>query len=393
MHALSATVAPPSSHGGGGGGAGGSPSALEVPVLPIGLLDPIQAPACFATAPRITVSESSDHEGDAADELAEWLWLNGIERPFLVASGHGQRLLQGIRGAVGTAISVPRQATQRWARSCGRAARCSDAVVAVGGGRCLDVAKLAAARAGVPFLAVPTQLSHDGVCSPVAVVPRTEGGVAESLVAVAPRAAFFSRPTLVESPIASLRAGIGDLVSNLLALRDWKLAADAGLEPVHLLAWHLSAESFGLVEPLLEEPFGPEHVSPSLIGLLSHALANSGIAMMTAGSSRPASGAEHKISHAIDELFGGRAHHGAQVAFASLASAALHGLDVEALRRLLVNLGLPHHPHQLGLSLDDMARVLLRAPSTRPGRFTVLESAVLDAPGATALVHSLWGAP
>ena len=383
MHALSATAAPPSSHG------GGPPSALEILVLPVDLLDPIQAVACSATSPRITVSASTDDEGEAAEELASWLWLNGVERPFLVASGHGQRLLQGVRGAVGTAVPAQR-ATQRWARSCRWAARRADAIVAIGGGRCLDVGKLAAAGAGLPFVAVPTQLSHDGVCSPIAVLPRTDGSAAESLVAVAPQAAFFSRPTLIRSPIASVRAGIGDLISNPLALRDWKLAADAGLELVHPTAWHLSAESFGLVEPLLEEPFGPEHVEPWLIGLLAHALANSGLAMIAAGGSRPASGAEHKISHAIDELFGGRAYHGAQVAFASLVSAALHGLDVEAFRRYLVNLGLPHHPHQLGLSLDDMVCVLLRAPNTRPGRFTILESAALNAPQAAALVRSLW---
>ena len=365
------------------------PSVLEIPILPLEPLGDVHLVASTKTSPRITFSASVDDEDEAAEELAGWLWLNGAERPYLVASGHGRRLLSKITRATGTAVPGP-HATQGWARSCSTTARDADAVVAVGGGRCLDVAKLVAAGAGIPLIAVPTQLSHDGVCSPVSVLPRIEGGLAESLEAVAPHVAFFSIPTLIKSPITSLRAGIGDLLANPLALHDWKLASDAGLEQIHHDAWHLSAESFRLIEPLLEEPLVRESVQPGLIGLLAHALVTSGFAMLMVGTSRPVSGAEHKISHAIDELFGGRAHHGAQVAFASLVSVALHGLDVESFRRCLVNLGLPHHPRQLGLSEDDMVNVLLRAPNTRPGRFTVLESAALDAPAAAGVVRSLW---
>jgi glycerol-1-phosphate dehydrogenase [NAD(P)+] len=170
------------------------------------------------------------------------------------------------------------------------------------------------------------------------------------------------------------------------------LASDAGLEGLHDEAWQLSAESFRLIEPLLEEPLSQECVVPELIGVLADALVMSGAAMMKVGTTRPASGAEHKISHAIDELFGARAHHGAQVAFASVVSTALHGLEVRELRRRLKNVGLPHHPGQLGLSGSDMVAVLLRAPNTRPGRFTILESAALDERTAAALLGSLWPA-
>lgn len=378
----SATTATPSCPG-------GVPAVLEVPVLPVDPLGTIDIVVSTSAPPLITMSASTDDEDEAAEELAEWLLLNGAERPFLVASLHGQQLLDRIKGAVGLAVAG-RHATQEWARSCRPAARDADTVVAIGGGRCLDAAKLVAAGVGVPFVAVPTQLSHDGVCSPVSVLPRVAGGLAESLEAVAPGLAFFSRPTLIRAPVASLRAGIGDLIANPLALRDWKLGSDAGLERISDSAWQLSEESFRLIEPVLEAPLGPRCVGPELIGVIADALVTSGLAMMKAGTSRPASGAEHKISHAIDELYGGRAHHGAQVAFASLVSAALHGLDVGGLRRCLRNVGLPHHPRQLGLSTNDMICVLLRAPTTRPGRFTVLESAALDEPEAATLVHSLW---
>ncbi len=239
-------------------------------------------------------------------------------------------------------------------------------------------------------MAVPTQLSHDGICSPVSVLPRVRRALAESVEAVAPRLAFFSRPTLLRSPVGAMRAGIGDLMSNPLALLDWQLAADAGLEQVDPGGHRLSMEAFGLVEPLLDRAFGADDVTPCFIGVMARALTSSGLAMARIGSSRPASGAEHKISHAIDELFGGRARHGEQVAFASLLSAALHGLDVEALRRRLVHLGVASHPHHLRLSPNDVVQVLLRAPATRPGRFTILEKAALDDKDAAALVRWVW---
>lgn len=362
---------------------------VEGSAAPVDPVDTMHVEGPDLPLPRITISTSTVDEEEAAEELAAWLWLNRAERPYVIASSHGQRLLRATTGVVGTAVPGM-HASQAWARSRSWPAGEADAVVAVGGGRCLDVGKLVAVAVGVPFIAVPTQLSHDGVCSPVSVLPRTAGGPAESVEAVAPHVAFFSRPTLIRSPIASLRAGIGDLIANPLALRDWQLAADAGLERIDRAAWHLSAESFWLIEPLLEEPFDPACIEPGLVGLLAHALATSGAAMRVVGTSRPASGAEHKISHAIDELFGARAHHGAQVAFASMVSAALHGLEIEGFRQWLVNVGLPHHPHQLGLSSDEMVRVLLRAPATRPGRFTILESTGLDRPAAEVLIRSLW---
>ncbi len=364
--------------------------AEEIPPV-ISLTGPPARAGRLSPPARVTVSAAIDDEDEADLELAVVLARNGIRRPFLVASSYGHRMLRGVVGQIGSA-GPGGGATQASARSTARAARQAgaDAVVAAGGGRCLDVGKLAAAGAGLPFVAVPTQLSHDGICSPVSVLPIAAGGVTQSVEAVAPRLAFFSTPTLLRSPFRALRAGIGDLISNPMALLDWELAADAGVEQVDPVARGLSMEAYGLVEPLLDRPLRADDVTPDIIGVLANALATSGLAMTTMGTSRPASGAEHKISHAIDELFGGRAYHGEQVAFASLLSAALHGLDVEDLRGRLQNLGVAHHPRQLQLSLDDMVQVLLRAPATRPGRFTVLEQASLDEVGSAALLRWVW---
>jgi glycerol-1-phosphate dehydrogenase [NAD(P)+] len=123
---------------------------------------------------------------------------------------------------------------------------------------------------------------------------------------------------------------------------------------------------------------------------LADGLVLSGMAMVHAGNSRPASGGEHEISHAVDHLFGGRALHGAQVAFGCLISTELYGGDTQGFRARLSQLRLPQHPADLGLSEDDMIKILLAAPYMRPGRFTVLEDTDLDEGDARALLERIW---
>lgn len=342
--------------------------------------------------PEVAIFDGEDEDA-AATELAAQVSAWGFHEPFVLASRHGTRLAAQLDGPEKVA-SPTHRADQEWAIELGSRARRAgaDGVVAVGGGRCLDIAKLAAARAGLPSVAVPTQLSHDGICSPVAVVP-DDSGRAESVGAIAPRLVFIALPTLLGAPPASVRAGIGDLLANPLALRDWALAAEHGLEEVDQRAWDLSVESFQTIEDHLDQ--APETLAADrdFLRRLANALVLSGLAMIWSGTSRPASGGEHEISHAIDELYGGRAMHGEQVAFGCTVSVALYGEDPDAFRGRLKNLGLPEHPRDLGLAEDDVVRVLLHAPETRPGRFTVVEDANLDEDAARALVKRIWGQP
>jgi glycerol-1-phosphate dehydrogenase [NAD(P)+] len=265
----------------------------------------------------------------------------------------------------------------------------ADAVIAIGGGRCIDVAKLAAVRAGLTIIAVPTQLSHDGICSPVAVVPNEEAK-SESVGAIPPRMVYISVPTLAGAPAASVRAGLGDLIANPLALRDWALASERGLDEIDQRAWDLSVESYQLIKRHLDTDPVDAGKDPAFLRELADALVLSGMAMTYVGTSRPASGAEHEISHALDEIHGGRALHGAQVAFGCIFSVALYGEDTDAFRNQLRRIGLPQHPADLGLSEDEIVALVLAAPDTRPGRFTILEDADLDESSARTLVRRIW---
>jgi glycerol-1-phosphate dehydrogenase [NAD(P)+] len=179
-------------------------------------------------------------------------------------------------------------------------------------------------------------------------------------------------------------------MANPLALRDWRLAGDRGLEEIDDRAWALSEEAFGKIEPYIGQDPGDLAQDPSFLRTLSDALVASGMSMIAAGTSRPSSGGEHEISHAIDQLFGGKALHGAQVAFGCIFSTALYEEDVEPLKRRLASMGLPRHPGELGLSERNLVELLLRAPDTRPGRYTIIEEADLDEAKARELTRRIW---
>jgi glycerol-1-phosphate dehydrogenase [NAD(P)+] len=339
----------------------------------------------------VFVYDATEDERAAAKDLSTNIGDLGVAAPFVIASAHGLKLASEL-GSADSAVIPPPGSNKHYATALGSRVRRAgaDAVVAVGGGRVLDVAKLAAARAGLTVIVAPTQLSHDGICSPVAVVP-DELGLAQSLAAIAPRVVYLSMPTLVNAPLDSVRAGLGDLMANPLALRDWALAADRGLATIDQSAWDLSASSFEMVQDYVARDLAEVAGDPRFLRRLADALVLSGLSMIRSGTSRPASGGEHEISHAIDALFGGRALHGAQVAFGCIFSLALYGEDVEAFKRQLQLVGLPHHPKQLQLTMEDTVSVLLGAPETRPGRFTVIEDADLDEAEAIKLVRRTWG--
>ena len=88
----------------------------------------------------------------------------------------------------------------------------------------------------------------------------------------------------------------------------------------------------------------------------------SGLAMATAGSSRPCSGGDHEILHAIDHLFPGTANHGELAGAASLFTSFLRGDDglARGIDACLRRHGLPRTPRDLGLTEEQFVEAVVR---------------------------------
>ena len=99
-----------------------------------------------------------------------------------------------------------------------------DLVIGVGGEKVIDTAKYAAHLNNIPCISIPTTISNDGICSPIAVLKEKQNRY-KSLGAAIPIALFVPLHLIEKSDEESLISGIGDLLSNLSAIEDWKLAS------------------------------------------------------------------------------------------------------------------------------------------------------------------------
>ncbi|HET8605110.1 MAG TPA: iron-containing alcohol dehydrogenase family protein [Marmoricola sp.] len=248
-----------------------------------------------------------------------------------------------------------------------------DAVVGIGGGRTLDVAKYAATRAGVPMVAVATNLAHDGICSPVASLQHAHGK--GSYGVSMPLAVLVDLDYVRAAPARMIRAGVGDVVSNLSAIEDWQLAHREQGEPVDGLAVALAETA---AEAVLRREDSVDN--DDFLVTLAQSLVLSGMAMSVAGSSRPCSGACHEFVHAVDQLFPGVADHGELAGVGAVVATLLRGDDrgLEEMVTCLRRHRLPALPSDLGLDEDQAVAALVAAPDTRPGRYTILEHLDLD---------------
>jgi glycerol-1-phosphate dehydrogenase [NAD(P)+] len=184
----------------------------------------------------------------------------------------------------------------------------ADAIIGFGGGKALDVAKYIAFLCRLPYLSMPTSLSNDGFCSPQSSL--TIGDRRHPLPSAMPFGVILDTAVCLNAPEILWLSGVGDLVSKFTAVTDWKMAFHAMGTPVDDFAALLSDAS---VYQFLARP------TRDLEGmtLLGTALLLNGISMSICGSSRPASGSEHLISHALDSVSKQPRLHGLQVGMAT----------------------------------------------------------------------------
>ena len=243
-----------------------------------------------------------------------------------------------------------------------------EAVAGIGGGRTIDVTKFAANMAGIPMVSVATNLSHDGIASPVSSLEHESGkgsyGVAP------PVAVVVDLDSVHAAPDRLVRAGIGDAVSNLSAIADWELAVAHAGERIDGLAVTLARSA---AQAVLHQP--GTIASDAFLAVLAEALILSGIAMTVAGSSRPCSGGDHEILHAIDQLYPGAGTHGELAGVGALFCAYLRedADQADVVSACLARHHLPRCPGDLGLSVAEFTKAVVCAPGTRPGRYTILE--------------------
>lgn len=247
-------------------------------------------------------------------------------------------------------------------------------LLGVGGGTIIDSAKVSSGSLKIPFISVPTTVSHDGIASPLASIKGSDKPF--SVLAQAPLAIIADTQIISKGPWRFVVSGCGDVISKYTAVKDWKLAhAEKGeyyggyAASLALMSAKLVTENAELIVYRQDEG----------LRVLLEALISCGVAMSIAGSSRPCSGSEHLFSHALDIINSKHAMHGEQCGVGSILTAYLQKANWQRIKNTLKQLGAPTTAAELGVQDADVVKALELAAKIRPERYTILHKLNLSA--------------
>ena len=267
-----------------------------------------------------------------------------------------------------------------------------DYLLAVGAGTLNDLCKYAGSLTHKPSGVFATAASMDGFTS--GVTPLIENGFKITRPAQTVSDILMDFDVLCAAPRMMTGAGVGDILAKYCCLTDWKMA--------HLLKGEAYSEEAaalmrGALGKCVENMESIQKCGKEGIDALMRALLISGFAMVIAGSSRPASGAEHHMSHFLEMDFLRRGEriplHGVKVGLGTLVSLAMYGRikDIpedfegketvaelaaglpspESVAAVLAAFGCPTRFSELGIAKDTMRDMLFNCYKIRD-RFTVM---------------------
>ncbi len=168
----------------------------------------------------------------------------------------------------------------------------ADVLIAVGSGTIHDIVRFAGHKMKIPFISVPTAASVDGFTSKGA--PLILRGVKQTIQTAAPIAVFADIDVIKAAPREMAAAGFGDILGKYTSLLDWEISKLVGNEPFHEGAASLTRKALETCVEYVEEISNADEKG---ITILMNALIESGLVMQILDYSRPASGAEHHLSH------------------------------------------------------------------------------------------------
>lgn len=242
----------------------------------------------------------------------------------------------------------------------------TNVLLGIGGGKALDYSKYCAHILNLPFISIPTSVSNDGFCSPNASL--LVSGKRKSIKSTIPYGVVADIDVISNAPLISLYSGIGDTISKITALWDWKQAFVKGFEDFNDFAGLMSHNSLDIIYESKNLNINDKEFKYKMV----NSLVLSGIAMEIAGSSRPASGSEHLISHALDSVTKSPKMHGLQVGIATYLCSLLQNNNSEDIKNFLLKTGFFDFIKASPINKNDFIEALKLAPSIKQNYYTIL---------------------
>lgn len=239
----------------------------------------------------------------SADSLAQFIRERKFSRVLIVCDTNTEKYVPALKPAITNAdvITLPgnSHADEKGVaplidRLNGKS---HDCLIACGSGSLHDITRYSANEKKIQFVSFPTAASVDGFVSTVAAM--TWGGQKLSSPAAAPIAVFADPKVFGDAPARLTASGVGDLLGKYTALLDWRIARILTGEEICPEIYGLMEKALGRLDGLLDEiSSGQFDVrSEKHTTLVMECLILAGLSMQLQGNSRPASGAEHHLSH------------------------------------------------------------------------------------------------
>lgn len=260
-------------------------------------------------------------------------------------------------------------------------------MIAVGSGVINDSVKFVTSRTGLPYIIVATAPSMDGYVADGA--PIFSHGHKYSPVAHLTYGLVGDTDILKTAPDDLIAAGFGDMVGKITAIADWDLSVKANGDYRCDTCVELTNRAMKIT---FDSCDGLPARDPKALGDLLEGLTLTGVAMALVNLSRPASGAEHMLSHFWEMDYVERGlnpnHHGIQVGVATPVIARFfeevedilpEGVKElcpphEEIEALLKRGGAPSSPKEIGIDRELFRQSLLKGYTVRP-RYSVMQFA------------------
>jgi glycerol dehydrogenase-like iron-containing ADH family enzyme len=228
------------------------------------------------------------------------------------------------------------------------------AVVGIGGGVAIDVAKYFAWRRNLPLFQVPTSMSVNAPFAQRAAV--RDKGILKYVGWVVPEIVYVDYDVVQSAPAYINRSGVGDIVCYYTARWDWSFAQKMGRceeQWPYDETWLAEADS--VLQSVLNATSDIRDVNDRGVKTLMEALRWGGAAFNNTGwNPRPIEGSEHTFFYSLEHLARRPFLHGQIVSLGVLLMSRLQDNDPEFIKGKLDEMGVAYQPEDMSITWEDV---------------------------------------
>lgn len=253
-------------------------------------------------------------------------------------------------------------------------------IIGVGGGTVIDVAKVIASRMETDLIVVPTLLSSDAIASGYSVI--WENGKNSAVQTKPPSLIIGDYDILRQEPKRFVSSGVGDMLSKVSALYDWRLSFWLGQETYNDFAMNIAESTVDLLKKRVKDVSSMNYIG---IETLFLAEVTDGYLMELSGTTRVAAGSEHLFAFALETLDHGGIH-GEYCSLGTIMMSYLQSREKANIRDFLEVAGTPTTASELEIKPESIVKALTMAHRMRPW-YTILGSNGLSEGSAERLAR------